>query len=88
MPLQIKKLVSIFLIRLEGFLAMLEEDADHEKRRIDVYSIFDPKMYIKFRDQTILRSAIEFAREGRIGAVSSLLARYPAELNKVRFLYK
>ena len=65
-------------------MAVLEEDAEYSKRRVDVYSCFEPKLYIKFREQTILKSAIEFAREGRIGAVSSLIARYPAEMNPVR----
>jgi len=62
---------------------VLEEDAEYEKRRIDPYSNFDPILYIKFREQPILKSAIEFAREGKIGAVSSLLSRYPGELNQV-----
>jgi hypothetical protein len=62
---------------------VLEEDAEYEKRRIDPYSNFDPILYIKFREQPILKSAIEFARDGKIGAVSSLLSRYPGELNQV-----
>ena len=44
---------------------MLEEDAEYEKRRIDPYSSFDPNLYVKFREQPILKSAIEFAREGK-----------------------
>ena len=67
---------------------MLEEDAEYEKRRIDPYSSFDPNLYVKFREQPILKSAIEFAREGKIGAVSSLLSRYPAELNQVTLHFR
>ena len=69
--------------RLDGFLSVLEEDAEHEKRRVDPFEAFDPILYVKFRQQPILKSAIEFARAGRIGAVSSLLSKYPAELNRV-----
>ena len=69
--------------RLDGFLSVLEEDAEHEKRRVDAFEAFDPILYVKFRQQPILKSAIEFARAGRIGAVSSLLSKYPAELNRV-----
>ena len=63
---------------------MLEEDAEYEKRRVDVFESFEPDLYVKFRQQPILKSAIEFAREGKIGAVSSLLHKYPAELNRVK----
>lgn len=70
--------------RLDGYLSILEEDADFEKRRFaDASDEFDPKLYVKFRDQTIIQSAVEFARKGRIGALASLFNRYPAELSKV-----
>jgi hypothetical protein len=65
----------------------MEEDAEFEKRRVDVYETFDPNLYVKFRQQPILKSAIESARAGKIGAVSSLLAKYPTELNRVRSIF-
>ena len=77
-------LILPFMTRLDGFLAVLEEDAEHEKRRVDVIEIFEPRSYVKFRHQPLLKSAIEFARDGKIGAVSSLLHKYPAELNRVK----
>ena len=77
-------LILPFMTRLDGFLAVLEEDAEHEKRRVDVFEIFEPRSYVKFRQQPLLKSAIEFARDGKIGAVSSLLHKYPAELNRVK----
>ena len=77
-------LILPFMTRLDGFLAVLEEDAEHEKRRVDVFEIFEPRSYVKFRHQPLLKSAIEFARDGKIGAVSSLLHKYPAELNRVK----
>ena len=77
-------LILPFMTRLDGFLAVLEEDAEHEKRRVDVFEIFEPRSYVKFRHQPLLKSAIEFARDGKIGAVSSLMHKYPAELNRVK----
>jgi hypothetical protein len=42
---------------------VLEEDADFEKRRADVSELFEPNLYVKFREQPILKSAVEFARD-------------------------
>jgi hypothetical protein len=68
----------VFSLRLEGYLSMLEEEAFFNKSRETPR--FDQLMYVKFRDQPILKSAIEFARQGKIGSVSSLLDTYPEQV--------
>lgn len=63
---------------------MLEEESFHNKSRDTPR--FDPILYVKFRDQPILKSAIEFARQGKIGSVSSLLDNYPDQVVSISYL--
>ena len=59
-----------YLHRLESYLAIIDEDE----------SDFSRDFYMKYRDQPILKSAIDFARSGQVRAVSTVLERYGSEL--------
>ena len=58
-----------YLDRLECYIEIL----DYEDN-------FDVKFYMKFRDQPLIEAAVEFAHDGKGRAVSTLLERYPKEL--------
>jgi hypothetical protein len=60
-----------YLHRLESYLAIIDECDDGE---------FDKAFYMSYREQPILKSAIDFARSGQIRAVSTVLERYGPEL--------
>ena len=59
-----------YLDRLECYIEILEGYEDN----------FDVKFYMKFRDQALIEAAVEFAHDGKGRAVSTLLERYPKEL--------
>ena len=65
-----RKTLLKYLHRLESYLAIIDEDEGD----------FDRKFYIRYRDQPILKSAIEFARSGQVSAVATVLERYGSEL--------
>ena len=59
-----------YLDRLECYIEILEGYEDN----------FDVKFYMKFRDQALIEAAVEFAHDSKGRAVSTLLERYPKEL--------
>ena len=64
-----------YLHRLESYLAIIDEDETD----------FSQDFYMKYRDQPILKSAIDFARSGQVRAVSTVLERYGSELKSYYF---
>ena len=66
-----RQLLLKYLHRLESYLAIIDEHDDGH---------FDREFYMRYRDQPILKSAIDFARSGKILAVSTILERYGLEL--------
>ena len=62
-----------YLHRLESYLAIMDDDP-----RVD----FDRSFYLRYRDQPVLKSAIEFARGGQCQAVATMLQKYPKELSR------
>ena len=66
-----------YLHRLESYLAIIDENDEGE---------FDREFYMRYRDQPILKSAIDFARSGQIRAVSTILERYQSELRSYYLL--
>jgi len=65
--------------RLDGYLSLLEEEETFCRKNCERQQ-FEPRFYIKFRSQPILKSAIEFARQGKIASVSSLIENYPSQV--------
>ena len=59
-----------YLHRLESYLAIIEKDDGD----------FDRNFYMRYREQPILKSAIEFARSGQIKAVATILESYGSDL--------
>ena len=53
-------------------------------QRNDPDFYFSTAFYVKFRDQPILKAAVEFAHEGKTCAVATLLERYPNELEEYK----
>ena len=68
-----------YLDRLETYTEIV-----HSYQRYDSEFYFSTAFYIKFRDQPILKAAVEFAHEGKTRAVATLLERYPNELEEYK----
>ena len=68
-----------YLDRLEAYM-----DIVFSCQRNDPDFYFSTAFYVKFRDQPILKAAVEFAHEGKTCAVATLLERYPNELEEYK----
>ena len=68
-----------YLDRLEAYT-----DIVASYQRYDPEFYFSTAFYVKFRDQPILKAAVEFAHEGKTRAVATLLERYPNELEEYK----
>ena len=68
-----------YLDKLDTYTEIVER-----YQRYDPDFYFSRDFYLKFRDQTVLEAAIEFAHGGKTRAVDTLLERYPDDLEEYR----